>query len=104
MKQFRSSRAEAIRKCKFAFVIGRSFPRPSLCNGSRVSANAGSTAESQFWEPRLLQSATLPKFQGYPGNGANVKKKNAILFLKTRINHKEPNKVSTVVREKKGTF
>jgi len=43
--------------------------------------------------PSLLQSATLPEFQGYSGNGANVKK-NAILFLKTRINHKESNKVS----------
>jgi hypothetical protein len=85
MKQFRSSRAEAIKKYKFTFVIVRSFHRPSLCNGPRVSANAGRTVETQFWEPRLLQSANLLKFQGYPGNGVNVKKIDFILENKKKL-------------------
>ena len=58
----------------FIFVIVRSFHRPSLCNWPRTSVNAGSTAETQFWETRLLQSATFRKFQEYPGNPAIVKK------------------------------
>jgi hypothetical protein len=84
MKQLRSSMAEAIRKYKFTFAIGYSFPRPSLCNGPRASENAGSTAETHFWELRLLQSANLPKFQEYPGNGAIVKKIDFILENKNK--------------------
>jgi hypothetical protein len=56
-------RTESIRKYTLTFGITRCCPLPSLCNGSSVSATAGSIAGTDFLESRVRRSATVPKFQ-----------------------------------------
>jgi len=59
---------ESITKYTPTFGITRCFPHqsiplPSLCNGSSVSATAGSTAGTDFLESRVGRSAIVPEFQ-----------------------------------------
>jgi hypothetical protein len=64
----KSFRTESITKYTLTFGITRccplkSIPFPSLCNGSSVSATAGSTAGTDFLESRIGRSAIVPEFQ-----------------------------------------
>jgi hypothetical protein len=64
----KSFRTESITKYTLTFDITRccplqSTPVPSLCNGSSVSATAGSTAGTDFLESRVGRLAIVPAFQ-----------------------------------------
>jgi hypothetical protein len=63
----------------------------SLCNGSSVSATAGSTTETDILELHKGPSVTVPEFQRYPGNDNLLP---GILLSETRRNHKGPTHVS----------
>jgi hypothetical protein len=78
------------------FVIGHSYhfqssPLPSLCNGSSVSATAGSTARTNILELHVGQSAIVPEFQRHPGNDTFLA---PISFVETTENHKGPYQAS----------
>jgi hypothetical protein len=60
---------------------------PSLCNGSNVSATAG----TDILELYIGQSEIVPEFLGHP---ANDTLSAAISILETRRNHKGPNQGS----------
>jgi hypothetical protein len=65
---FKSFRTESITKYRLIFGITRccplqSFPLPSLCNGSSLSAIAGSTVGTEFFESRVGRPAIIPEFQ-----------------------------------------
>jgi hypothetical protein len=92
----KSSRSESIMKYTLTFGITRcsplqNIPLPSLCNGSRVSTTAGSTAGNDFLESRVEQSTIVPVFQWHPGNDALLA---SILFSETRRNRKVPKQAS----------
>ena len=64
---------------------------PSLWNGSSFCATVGSTAGTDFFEPRVTRLVIFHKFPAHPVNDDLV---HVISFLGKRRNHKRRNKAS----------
>jgi hypothetical protein len=69
----------------------QSSPLPSLCNGSNVSARAGSTSGTYFLGSHAWQSVTVSEFQEHLGNMALI---DANTFSKRKRNHNVSNQVT----------
>jgi hypothetical protein len=69
----------------------QNIPLPSLCNGSSVSATAGSTSGTDFLESLIGRSTIVPEFQWHPRNDALLASTS---FSETRRNRKGPNQTS----------
>ena len=100
----KSSHAESITKYTLIFVVFhcKSLLKqslPSLWNGSSLCATVGSTAGTDFFEPRVTRLVIVHKFPAHPGNDDLV---HVISFLDTRRNHKRRSQASTEGGVKKG--